>query len=108
MDKLQFLVQIFAVLLSKLCNVLLCKIYLSSFSILKIAALRYIRLTKIKKKELYIRRWGPACIIVPNFIKIGQTVGEIWRLNCFKNGNRPPSWLQGGKAESILVIGCPT
>jgi len=34
-DKLQFLVLIFAVLLSKLCNVSLCnyKVYLSSFSI---------------------------------------------------------------------------
>jgi len=36
---------IFAVLLSKLCNVLLCnyKIYLNSFSILKIAAVCHIR-----------------------------------------------------------------
>jgi len=35
MDKLQFLVLIFAVLLSKLCNVLLCNytVYLNSFSI---------------------------------------------------------------------------
>ena len=34
-DKLQFLVLIFAVLLSKLCNVSLCKytVYLNSFSI---------------------------------------------------------------------------
>jgi len=49
MDKLQFLALIFAVLLSKLCNVLLCnyKIYLSSFSILELAALRHIRLSKI-------------------------------------------------------------
>jgi len=47
MDKLQFLALIFAVLLSKLCNVLLCnyKIYLSSFSILELAALRHIRLS---------------------------------------------------------------
>ena len=51
MDKLQFLVWIFAVLLSKLCNVLLrnYKIYyLSSISILKIASLRHIKLSKIK------------------------------------------------------------
>ena len=60
-DKLQFLALIFAVLLSKLCNVLLCnyKIYLSSFSILELAALRHIRLSKTKKNELYIRHWGP-------------------------------------------------
>ena len=62
MDKLQFLVLIFAVLLSELCNMTLYnyKIYLSSFLILKIAALRHdIRLLKIKKKiELYVRRSG--------------------------------------------------
>jgi len=26
---------------------------------------------------------GPICVIVPNFIKIGQTVAEIWRINGF-------------------------
>jgi len=26
---------------------------------------------------------GAICIIVPNFIKIGQTVAEIWRFNGF-------------------------
>jgi len=25
----------------------------------------------------------PMCVIVPNFIKIGQTVAEIWRFNGF-------------------------
>jgi len=30
---------------------------------------------------------------VPNFIKIGQTVAEIWRFNGFQNGGRPPSWI---------------
>jgi len=30
---------------------------------------------------------------MPNFIKIGQTVAEIWRFNCFQNGGRPPSWI---------------
>ena len=33
------------------------------------------------------------CVIVPNFIKIGQTVTEIWRFNVFQNGGRPPSWI---------------
>jgi len=52
-NKVQFLALMFAVLLSKLCYVvgLLCrpnyKIYLNSLSILKIAALRHIRLSKI-------------------------------------------------------------
>jgi len=30
---------------------------------------------------------------VPNFIKIGQTVAEIWRFYCFQNGGGPPSWI---------------
>jgi len=33
------------------------------------------------------------CVTVPNFIKIGQTVAEIWRFNGFHNGGRPPSWI---------------
>jgi len=50
MGNVQFLVLIFAVLLSKLRNVYLCnyKRYLSSFKILKIAAVRHIGLSKIK------------------------------------------------------------
>ena len=27
------------------------------------------------------------------FIKIGQTVAEVWRFNGFQNGGRPPSWI---------------
>ena len=30
---------------------------------------------------------------VPNFIKIGQLLTEIWRFKCFQNGGRPPSWI---------------
>ena len=30
---------------------------------------------------------------MPNFIKIGQTVAEIWRFNGFQNGGRPPCWI---------------
>jgi len=33
------------------------------------------------------------CVIVQNFIKIGQTVAEIWRFYGFQNGGRPPSWI---------------
>jgi len=36
---------------------------------------------------------GPICVITPNFIKIGQTVAEIWRFNGSQNGGRPPSWI---------------
>jgi len=58
------------------------------------SAICHIRLSKIKKIEHYIRRWGPTCIIVPNFIKIGRTVAEIWRFNgFFQNGGCPISWI---------------
>jgi len=30
---------------------------------------------------------------MPNFIKIGKTVAEIWQFNGFQNGGRPPSWI---------------
>ena len=33
------------------------------------------------------------CVIMPNFIEIGQTVAEIWRFNGLQNGGRPPSWI---------------
>ena len=92
LSNMTFLI-IFAVLLSTLCNVILCnyKIYLSSFSILKIPALRHLRMSKVNKIELYVRLLGLMCIIVPNFIKIGQKVAEIWRINGFRNDGRPTS-----------------
>ena len=30
---------------------------------------------------------------VPNFVKIGQFLTEIWRFNDFQDGGRPPSWI---------------
>jgi len=30
---------------------------------------------------------------MPNYIKIDQTVVEIWRFNGFQNGGSPPSWM---------------
>jgi len=34
------------------------------------------------------------CVIMPNFIKIGWTVAEIWRFYVFfQNGGRPPPWI---------------
>ena len=43
------------------------------------------------------------CVIVPNFIKIGQTVTEIWRFNGFQNGGRPPSWIC--EIRIFLIVG---
>jgi len=37
---------------------------------------------------------GPICASMPNFIKVDQTVAEIWRFDgFFQNGVRPPSWI---------------
>jgi len=33
------------------------------------------------------------CYSVPNFIKIGRFLTEIWQFNDFQNGGRPPSWI---------------
>ena len=42
---------------------------------------------------MMIRCRGPMCVIVPNFINIGQTVAEIWQFIGFQYGDRPPSWI---------------
>jgi len=52
---------------------------------------------------------GPICASVPNFIKIDQTVAEIWRFNgFFQNGGPPPSWICrariGTTREDYLVV----
>ena len=38
---------------------------------------------------------GSMWVTMPNFIKISQTIAEIWRFNgfFFQNGGRPPSWI---------------
>ena len=36
---------------------------------------------------------GPKCVIVPNFVQIGQGVAEIWPFSFFQDGGRPPSWI---------------
>jgi len=36
---------------------------------------------------------GGMCVILPNFIKIGQTVAEIWRFNGFFSKRRPSAIL---------------
>jgi len=43
-------------------------------------------------KTVY-KKHGLYCVSAPNFIKIGQTVADIWPFNCFQNGGRPPSWI---------------
>ena len=77
MDKLQFLVLIFAVLLSKLCNVSLCHgIFKQFFDLLDNGNLPY-KIVKNLKFELFDRLWKPTCISVPNLVKISQKVAEI-------------------------------
>jgi len=78
MDILQFLVIIFAVLLSKLCNVSLCihSIFKQFFDSLDTGDLPY-KIVENEKFEIYARFWGPTCITMPNLIKISQKVAEI-------------------------------
>ena len=42
------------------------------------------------------------CINMSNFIKIAQTVAEIWRFNSFQNGGRLPFWIS---EIQILTVG---
>jgi len=51
--------------------------------------------------------YGPICIIVPNFIKIGQKVAEIWRFNGFHNGGRPPSWILEIQFLTVRTVKIP-
>jgi len=46
---------------------------------------------------------GPICVILPNFIKIGQTAAKIWRFNGSQNGGRPPSWIC--EIRILLTVG---
>ena len=39
---------------------------------------------------------------VPNFIKIGRSLTEIWRFNDFQYGGRPPSWI----FENLQFLSC--
>jgi len=73
-----------------LCNY---RIYLSSFVLLKIAAVRHIRLSKIKKNNNFTSGSGDLYITVPSFIKIGRKVADVWRFIGIENGGRPPFWV---------------
>ena len=50
---------------------------------------------------------GPICITVPNFIKIGRTVAEIWQFNCYPNGGRPPSWILNSNFLMVRAVKRP-
>jgi len=41
------------------------------------AAVRYLEFLEVRNK-LPVRFRGPTCVIVPNFVLIGQTVADIW------------------------------
>ena len=36
---------------------------------------------------------GPKCVIMSNFVQIGQNFAEIWPFFDFQDGGRPPSWI---------------
>ena len=78
MNKLQFLILIFALLLLNLCNALFCnssqiEVVFFDFKIVAV----HIQLLKIKKLKRYIWFREPVCITTPNYVKNGQTVAEI-------------------------------
>jgi len=52
------------------------------FAIFNMAAAAILEFQKCKILTVFPCR-GPICVNLPNFIKIGQTVAEIWRFNCF-------------------------
>jgi len=54
---------------------------------------RHLEFSKIRNFNALFNVGGQICVIMPNFIKIGQTVAEIWRFNSSQNGGRPPSWI---------------
>jgi len=54
---------------------------------------RHLEFSKIQNFNSRSAVGGSICVIMPNFIKIGQTVAEMWRFNGFQNGGRSPSWI---------------
>jgi len=48
---------------------------------------------KIDFFEQLVSSGGLICVIVQNFVKIGQTVSEIWQFFDFQDSRRPPSWI---------------
>jgi len=52
------------------------------------------RFLKDSKFQRSIPCRGPICVTVPNFIKIRQTVAEVWRFNGFFSKWRPSAFLE--------------
>jgi len=53
------------------------------FVIFNMAAAAILNFQKIRNFNDLSAVGGPICVIMPNFIKIGQTIAEIWRFNGF-------------------------
>jgi len=43
--------------------------------------------------EQLVSSWVLVCVIMQNFVKIGQTISEILRFFDFQDGGRPSSWI---------------
>ena len=59
----------------------------------KMAVVRHLRLSKLANFNCLIPLGGPKCVILPNFVQIGQTIAEIWPFFDFQDGGHPPSWI---------------
>jgi len=55
--------------------------------------IRHLGFSKIRNFNGLSHVTGPMCVTVANFIKIGQTVAEMWHFKGFQNGGRPLSWI---------------
>jgi len=60
----------------------------SKFYIFQYGGRRHLGFSKKIEVLTVGRLWGPMCVILPNFVEIGQTVAEIGSLN----GGSSPSW----------------
>ena len=64
------------------------------FSIFKMAAVGHLGFLTFRNfNHPYMPFGGQKCIIVPNFVQIGQGIAEIWPFSIFQDGGRPPSWI---------------
>jgi len=63
-------------------------------TVFKMTAIRHLGFLKLEFLTVGTIKRGSMCVIVQNFVIIGQTIPDIWRVfDIFKNGDRPPSWI---------------
>ena len=61
------------------------------FVFFKMAAVRHLGFSKVRNFNCPYPSGGPKCVIVPNFVQIGQTVAEIWPFTILQRSRRSPT-----------------